>query len=87
MFVFLYKWIRRLPQVAPHTLRWGVHPLPEPSIGTRRTLSVLSASPALTFTSPRIFQQSATDRTEPEHAYRRMAHPLRPGGATGCSRG
>jgi len=31
MFVFLYKWIRRLAQ-------GKVQPLPEPSIGTRRTL-------------------------------------------------
>jgi len=55
--------------------------------GTRRTLRGTSASPSLNFTSLRLFQQSATDRTEPEQTSIRMAHPLRPSGAQGCSHG
>ena len=44
MFVFLYKWIRRLAQCE-------ARPLHEPSIGTRGTLEFFSAREKRDFTS------------------------------------
>ncbi len=88
------QWIRRLARAAPHTLRWGVQPLPKPSIGTRRTLCFISAREMRDFTAPKKFHYRDTEHTEAEHIEGSTAAPLRPApltlrpnGAQGCSHG